>query len=228
MYNYCLLFITFFIYSVIGYITEVSCVSIRSKKLVLSRGFLIGPYLPIFGIGGLFMSLFLTKYDKSLIELFVMSMTSCLTIEYIGSLLLEKIFKLRWWDYSNKKYNINGRICLETGILFGLGGIVVVKLINPLLNSLLLSIPKPIIILIGIILSLIFITDLIISINITYNFKINFEKYNNKDATEEIRRLIRDELARKHSLTYRLLNSFPNAKDKQHHKIIQLIKRQKN
>ena len=228
MYNYCLLFIIFFTYSVIGYIAEVTCVSMQSEKLVLSRGFLIGPYLPIFGIGGLFMSLYLTKYDNSLIELFIMSMVSCLTIEYIGSLLLEKIFKLRWWDYSNKKYNINGRICLETGVLFGLGGIIVVKLVNPLLNRLLLSIPKLIIIIIGIILSLIFITDLIISIHITYNLKINFEKYNNKDATEEIRRLIKNELAKKHLLTYRLLNSFPNAKDKHHHKIIQLIKRQKN
>ena len=72
---------------------------------------------------------------------------------------------------------------------------------------------------------------LISKITMPYDFDYtvhSFEKYNNKDATEEIRRLIKNELAKKHLLTYRLLNSFPNAKDKHHHKIIQLIKRQKN
>lgn len=209
LYNYCILFLLFFIYSVIGYIVEVISVSSLQKKLVLSRGFLIGPYLPIFGVGGLFMSVFLQKYKADILVLFVMSMVSCLLIEYIGSVVMEKIFNLRWWDYSYQKFNINGRICLKTGLLFGVGGVIVVKLVNPFLMSIISVIPNIIVIVISIILAIILLIDLTISNYITLNLQINIDKYANKDATEEIKRLVKEELKKHNILNKRLIKSFP-------------------
>jgi len=135
LYNYCSLFLYFFIFSIIGYIIEVVNISINDKKLILSRGFLIGPYLPIYGIGALLMTQFLSKYENEVITLFVMGMVICSILEYITSYVLEKIFNVRWWDYSKRKYNIDGRICLENGFLFGIGGVAVVKILNPFVFS---------------------------------------------------------------------------------------------
>lgn len=94
-YNYYNLFLLFFIYSFIGYIVESTSVSIMEKKVVLNRGFLVGPYIPIFGYGSMAMILTLQKYKGDIIALFIMSMTVCLTIEYLCSLIAEKIFHLR-------------------------------------------------------------------------------------------------------------------------------------
>ena len=103
MYSFWLLVIIFFFYSVVGYIVEVTSCSINNKKVTLSRGYLIGPYIPVFGFGGVIMVYFLSKYQNDILSLFINSMFYCCVLEYFTSLLLEKIFKLRWWDYSNKK-----------------------------------------------------------------------------------------------------------------------------
>lgn len=91
----------------------------------------------------------------------------------------------------------------------------------------LLSIPNFIIIILGLLFILIFIIDLIVSIEIIFNLKINFDKYNSKDATDEIKRLMRNELSQKHLLTRRLLKSFPNATDRKHHAIIKLLNKKR-
>lgn len=110
-------FLLFFIYSVMGWILEITCKFIEYKKFA-NRGFLIGPYCPIYGFGALFITLFLGRYSNDIIALFVMTILICGVLEYFTSYIMEKIFKLRWWDYSRRKYNINGRICLDTLIPF--------------------------------------------------------------------------------------------------------------
>ena len=92
-------FLFFFLYSVIGYIAEIAFVSIKTKKIVFNRGFLIGPYLPIYGFGSLILILFLRRYEEDPVVLFVLGAVFCTTLEYFTSLIMEKIFKLRWWDY---------------------------------------------------------------------------------------------------------------------------------
>ena len=124
-------FVLFMLYSFIGYVAEIIAVSIIQKRVVLNRGFLIGPYLPIYGVGCMIMVLFLRRYENDLLALFIMSAFYCSVLEYFTSLIMEKIFKLRWWDYSNNKFNINGRICLKNAVLFGIGGIIVVKVLHP-------------------------------------------------------------------------------------------------
>ncbi len=213
-YNYYNLFLLFFIYSFIGYIVESISVSIMEKKVVLNRGFLVGPYIPIFGYGSMAMILTLQKYKGDIIALFIMSMTVCLTIEYLCSLIAEKIFHLRWWDYSDKKFNINGRICLKNGVLFGLAGVIVVEYLNPYLENLILLLPNNIMVIISIILSIIFYADTIVSGTTVIKFNKSFKRYA-EDNTNEVKSKIIEEL-HNNFLTKRLINAFPHAKDKSH------------
>ena len=121
-------FVLFMIYSVAGWcVEEVTC-SIIEKKIV-DRGFLIGPLCPIYGFGGTGITIFLTKYINSPIAVFCMGVLLCAVLEYFTSYIMEKIFNARWWDYSNDKLNLNGRICVRTLIPFGVFGMLVLYLI---------------------------------------------------------------------------------------------------
>src|SRR5574344_851837 len=99
MYTFCILFLMFLSYSFIGYILEIIFCMITSKKFTLNRGFLIGPCLPIYGIGSVLMYSLLNKYANDLVILFVMCSLVATLVEFFTSLILEKIFKVRWWDY---------------------------------------------------------------------------------------------------------------------------------
>ena len=131
-------FILFIIYSFAGWVMETLWVSWCNKRLV-DRGFLIGPYCPIYGFGALLIVLLLNKLAFSPILVFLMTIFVCGALEYFASWIMEKIFKARWWDYGKRRFNINGRICLETASLFGLGGCIVIRLINPVIANLLSS-----------------------------------------------------------------------------------------
>lgn len=206
------LFLVFFLYSVLGYILEVSVTTKDIKKINLSRGFLIGPYIPIYGTGAIIMSLLLTKYQTDLILLFVMGTIICTVLEYFTSYLMEKVYKLRWWDYTNEKYNLNGRVCLKNSILFGLGGVLIIKFINPLIEKLFTLTPNIVLIVLSVIFFIIFITDIIISINITFKLEINVNKYINKDATEIVKEEISRLLRRDKFFIPRLMTAYHNIK----------------
>lgn len=223
-YKFCLLFLNFIIFSVLGYIAEVSTIALNSKKLVLSRGFLIGPYLPIYGAGSIIMIFSLTKYQNDLLALFVMGAFICTVLEYFTSYILEKIFKLRWWDYSTKKYNINGRVCLENAFLFGIGGVFVIKLIYPLIKKFLNLFSPTIIMILATLILIAFITDLVLSIFILIRLEINVSKYINVDATAKIKHEVKLSLEKYTALTMRLLKSFPNIQS-ENNKAFQTFKR---
>lgn len=199
--------IIFFVYSVVGYICEVINCWIVNKKLK-DRGFLLGPYCPIYGVGAVLLTILLTKYENDILILFSTSILICGILEYFTSYLLEKIFNMRWWDYSKNKFNINGRICLETLILFGIGSIIIIKFTNPLLINLISKINIDIIHILAFIFSSIIIVDLIISLNIATNFK-KIAKKVKKDSTDEIKDYIQKHIINKY-LYKRLLNAFPN------------------
>ncbi len=209
LYNFCFWFIMLLLYSVIGYIVEIINLTIMTRKPVWNRGFLIGPYLPIYGVGSLFMIFFLNRYENDLVALFIMGTFFCTLLEYFTSLCMEKIFKLRWWDYTNYKFNLNGRVCLLNAFLFGIGGIIIVKVLNPILSWLVYLIPREVTICLGIILFIIFVLDFIISCYITNNLKINFSKYLHVDATSKIKKEVTQALKKNILLTSRLLKAFP-------------------
>ena len=95
-------FLLFLIYAILGWIMESALVSFQSGKLI-NRGFLIGPYCPIYGWGGLIITLYLTQYKDNIFTVFFLAVIVCSILEYFTSYIMEKIFKARWWDYSDRK-----------------------------------------------------------------------------------------------------------------------------
>ena len=224
-------FLLYFIYSIIGWFLEVGLAFYEHKKFV-NRGFLIGPYCPIYGIGCLLLTILLSKYINEPGVIFAFSIFICATLEYLTSYLMEKIFKLRWWDYSNMKFNINGRICLETLIPFGIIGVLVVKYISPFLINTINSINFNFLIIINIIILSILITDILISFNVVFNLK-NVTRNLNKDSTEEIKKAIYKFIHNNIFMYNRIVKAFPNMKKiineqkKRNKDIISKIKKKK-
>lgn len=204
--NYFLLFI---IYSILGWTIETIVTCIINKKFV-DRGFLIGPYLPIYGTGALAIIILLKPYYDDYVALFVMSVIICSIIEYLSSYFMEKIFKARWWDYTHIPFNINGRICLRFSIAFGFMGTIIV-LVNRYLYSFLISIPATLTIILFIIILSIFIIDIIISFNIINKIKLSADNLR-KDYSEEITSKVKVILKNKSLLINRLLNAYPDIK----------------
>ena len=91
---------------------ESTLCSITQRKPV-NRGFLNGPICPVYGFGALIIVFTLENVKGNLLALFLASAVLTCTLEYITSYLLEKLFKTQWWDYSKRRFNLNGRICLE-------------------------------------------------------------------------------------------------------------------
>ncbi len=201
-------FFLFIIYSFIGWLVEVIQVLIKEKKFV-NRGFLIGPYCPIYGVGGIAINLLLKKYMDDPIILFFMSIIICSILEYFTSYIMEKLFKTRWWDYSNYKFNINGRICLETMWAFGLLACLVIYFVNRPIIYVLELIPQILFNIIFYILLVIFLIDNIISFKIISNVKSTVKSIK-KDSTEEITKYVREVLSNKSLLNKRLMNAFPH------------------
>lgn len=125
---------------------------------------------------------------------------------------MEKKYHARWWDYSNKKFNINGRICLETLIPFGILGVAIMYGTNPILFKLYNQIPQLVINILTVILFIGFIVDNIISSNIISSINVEENKLI-KDNTEEITEKIKQVLRQKSWLHRRLINAYPGLKD---------------
>ena len=204
-------FLLFISYAFLGWCMEVTCKFIQYKKFI-NRGFLIGPYFPIYGWGALAITILLKRYMEDPLVLFVMSTIICSIIEYLTSYFMEKKYHARWWDYSNKKFNINGRICLETLIPFGILGVAIMYGTNPILFKLYNQIPQLVINILTVILFIGFIVDNIISSNIISSINVEENKLI-KDNTEEITEKIKQVLRQKSWLHRRLINAYPGLKD---------------
>lgn len=179
----------FFTYSFAGWLMESVGGIINVKKFV-NRGFLIGPYCPVYGFGVVAITLLLGKYTNDIPVLFILSTVICGTLEYATSYIMEKLFNARWWDYHNRKFNINGRICLETLIPFGIAGSLILCITNPFFINLYSKIPDMWRHIITGGLVILFIIDSIVSFIIILSFK--GETYTSKDNTEEISTKVKD------------------------------------
>lgn len=172
----------FFLFSFIGWLCEVIYVGFIFEHRFINRGFLFGPICPIYGVTGVIMLFFPEKLQHSVILLFFSGVIICTAVEYISSFLLEKLFHTTWWDYSNKqiqfgsttiKLNLNGRICLQNSLLFGVMTVIGIKFVFPFIQKIISSIPQNITKYFAIILSVIFIFDLFFSVKSL----IDFNKY---------------------------------------------------
>ncbi len=127
-------FIIFFIlYSVLGWILE-SFYSLYALGTFTKRGFLFGPMCPIYGYGAIILILFLQKYNKNYLKIFIYSIIAFSILEYATSFILEEIFSMKWWDYSNDFLNLNGRISFFYSIAWGFVAIAFVNL-HPLIEK---------------------------------------------------------------------------------------------
>ena len=204
-------FLLFISYAFLGWCMEVGCKYVQFGKFI-NRGFLIGPYCPIYGWGAIAITILLKRYTYDPLVLFIMSTLVCSIIEYFTSYFMEKKYHARWWDYSSKKFNINGRICLETLIPFGILGLLIMYVTNPMLFKIYQSISEIVVHIISITLFIIFIVDNIISSNIISSVNVEGSKLV-KDNTEEITEKVKQILREKSWLHRRLINAYPNLKD---------------
>jgi len=205
-------FLLFMIYSILGWMLEVICKLYDEKKFI-NRGFLIGPYCPIYGCGAVLITLLLYKYSYDPLVLFIMTTLGCGILEYMTSFIMEKLYKARWWDYSKRLFNINGRVCLGTLIPFGIFGLILTYITNPIFiqffdkcNFLYLKITAITI------LSLL-ILDNIISTIIILEFRkttIKVRQEKRRDNTEQITKEVREILSKKSWGYKRLIDAFPN------------------
>ena len=202
-------FLLFMIYSVIGWCMEVTCKLIQYKRFI-NRGFLIGPYCPIYGYGAILITILLKKYIYDPWVLFVMAILVCGTLEYLTSFFMENIFKARWWYYSQRKFNLNGRVCLGTIIPFGILGLFIMYVSNPFLLDKLELIPEVWLNWISGILFSIYIVDNIVStFVIRYVKKAELIAGKDLDNTEEMTTKVKEILENKSVLHRRLVKAYP-------------------
>lgn len=205
--NYFLLFI---FYAFLGWLLEVTCKFVELKKFV-NRGFLIGPICPIYGYGVLCILLLIGPNNHDILGVFLKCILICSVLEYTTSYVMEKLFKARWWDYSKKKFNINGRICLETMLPFGLFGTIVVYFLNPFVFKIIKNIPYVIKMSITIIILIVYIIDNIISFNVMNKIKGEIKKYC-VDNTELIRKKVMKWLEKNNYVYRHIKSAYPKFK----------------
>ena len=217
------IYIIFWLYSIMGWIMETTYVSIKDKKFV-NRGFFLGPYCPIYGTGGVLLLLFFNTSNSyyNPFVIFVLSIFICSLVEYLTSYFLELIYKVRWWDYSDRFFNINGRICLFNSFCFGLLGMILVCFLNPFFVNIITNITYIYKLIIFSILLLITTTDMIVTFNAMFDFKksiINLKDKtltnifkNNKDNTEEVSKKIKELIKEKSFIHKHITSSYSNFK----------------
>lgn len=134
--TYCSLFI---VYSVMGWAYESLLCSFIEKRWI-NRGFLNGPYCPIYGFGALLDIICLGRFSNPF-EIFLLGALLNCTLEYFTSYAMEKLFNARWWDYSDKFLNINGLVCLIGAIVFGAFCVALITIVNPVVVRHIRAIP---------------------------------------------------------------------------------------
>ena len=180
--------IFFYIYSFFGWIFESVYVSLRKRRWV-NRGFLLGPFLPIYG-GGAVMMLFVSEPFKSnLILTYFAGAVGATLLELVTGMVMESIFKVRYWDYSDRKYNYKGYICLESAVLWGFFTIAMNQAVHPALLRLLAAVPAlPLHVVFGIV-SVFLVFDIISSVKEALDLRDMLEKM--ESLREEMLRLRR-------------------------------------
>lgn len=186
----------FIIYSFLGWVME-SIVRTISEKKLINTGFLHGPFCPIYGIGAIIMFLFLDNFENKPIILFFIAIIVLTFWEYIVGVMLEKMFKTKYWDYSEQKFNFQGRICLVNSICWGVLGVLFVKYIHPFIQKMILQVDKQLLQYIVCIIFFVVIVDMIVSIIKMKNIKSTLERIEQlnkeiKDKLKEIKVINKD------------------------------------
>lgn len=197
----------FFAMSVLGWSIEVVGKYIEVRRFINS-GFLIGPYCPIYGVGSVLIILLLEWYADSPLAVFGLAMLICGTLEYMTSYAMEKLFNARWWDYSHRRFNIDGRVCARTLIPFGLLGLLLMYLIKPMLFAMFEGVLQAVLDGVCISLCLLFAADVVVSATVLSRIRKSANTTGGDD-TETLTKAVRDTLSRQSALMRRPPSCFP-------------------
>ncbi|MCP1102716.1 putative membrane protein [Aequitasia blattaphilus] len=162
--NYTLLhlILIFFIFSMVGWCWEVSLHLLQDGTFV-NRGTMFGPWLPIYGSGTVLVLFLLKPFRNRHILTFFLATALCGIIEYSTSYFLERVHHMKWWDYSGYLLNLNGRVCLEGLLVFGLGCYAIIYIAAPIIDNLISKLPRKVLISIALILVCLFCLDSVYS-----------------------------------------------------------------
>ena len=228
----CKTILFFFIYSFMGWVCECVYCSIPARKFI-NRGFLTGPLCPVYGFGALLVIWILTPVSGDVGMLFLFGLLVTSALEYITSLLLEKLFHMKWWDYSAKHCNIHGRVCLLNSVLFGTLSVLLMRGIHPSVRQLVNTLSPAALFIAACALCVILLSDLIVSVHATlqFNGKLKqlhgvLEEIHEKSAlrhqefAERLAQLRERQFALEHHHAFshrRLLHAFPHLKSTHYH-----------
>ncbi len=134
------IFLYFIIYSILGWFGEVIYCYIPTGKFT-NRGFFYSPIVPLYGFGAIFIYLLLTPFKGNVLLFFILSMILTSTLEYFTAVIMENMFHLKWWDYSDHRFNIKGRVCLLNSTIFGIGSVIFMYFIHPFISKYVSLIP---------------------------------------------------------------------------------------
>ncbi|MCI5774306.1 MAG: hypothetical protein MR210_07090 [Erysipelotrichaceae bacterium] len=205
------LIILFFIFAVLGWMMEVILKYIQFHRFI-NRGFLIGPYCPIYGGGVVAVTILVgdvVGYNGTIIETFFAGMVICGILEYFTSWYMEKLFHARWWDYSQKPMNLYGRVWIGNLILFGLGSLIIVKGIAPYYFNWISQYSITSLKIVAFLIVIVIVSDLIIS-HVLLNIVRQEIDGSDGDDTEEISVHIHELLKDRNLLIRRIHEAYPN------------------
>ena len=177
MYNYSVAvwIMLFFIYGFLGWIFESAYVSIRKRKII-NRGFLKGPMLPIYAFGAIMMLFATIPFEGSLAATYFAGMIAATALEFVVGVTMENIFKVKYWDYSNQKFQFKGVICLSSSIAWGFFTLLLTEVIHKPIEKMLFLIPNMIKYVLVVVLEIIFLVDTILSVNVALDLRQMLEK----------------------------------------------------
>lgn len=178
----------FYVYCFLGWIWESGYVSARERKWT-NRGFMHGPFLPIYGSGAIMILLATIPVKDNLLLIFFMGMIASTILEYFTGAAMERLFHVRYWDYSNQFCNLNGYICLKCSLAWGGFSILMVRFIHVPVERCILWIPDTLEEIIAFVLTLVFVADFALSFREAMDFRNMLESLT--ENNEEIRRLVK-------------------------------------
>lgn len=200
----------FFIYSFLGWVTEVFLKYLQYHRFI-NRGFLIGPYCPIYGAGAVLITVggeMLTSFERSWAMSFLIAFVLCGLLEYATSYILEKYFHARWWDYSQKPMNLHGRAWIGNLILFGLGGVAIAEILNPRFLAMASRFEPIFFTALLTAVSILFLADVLMSYFIMNLLKRGVEE-SRSDKSEEIAAEVRYLLENRSVFHKRIMDAYP-------------------
>ena len=160
----------FYLYCFIGWCFESTVVSL-SKHEPVNRGFMKGPFLPIYGSGAVIILLFTLPVRTNFALVFLLGMLAATLLEYFTGVCMERLFKVRYWDYSHKRFNLNGHICLTSSLAWGALSVALIAFLQPVLERFVFYLSGQMVGALVFVVSVVFVYDFVSSFRSAYNLR---------------------------------------------------------